>query len=157
MSSVKQTDAPKTQPATGLKRKRPTFLYARMHYLTVFNHYGQVLMSNHRSMDQTQVEVILADSKKSFMVYKDLACFHSLYFRGAFEGSSQESKKKSIRLRDVSEQTFRLFQFWLFAQATREEAGPASKKQADGRRPSHTTDTMTLAWDKLTGMSCVDL
>jgi hypothetical protein len=81
-------------------------------------------------MDQTQVEIIVGEEEKAFMVYKELVCFHSEYFRGAFEGSFRESEEKSIVLADVTESTFRLFQVWLYAQATREVVGKTTKNRA---------------------------
>jgi hypothetical protein len=49
----------------------------------------------------------------------------------AFEGDWQESEDKSIRLPDVSESTFRLFQHWLYAQFTRESECPAKKSKTE--------------------------
>jgi hypothetical protein len=42
-------------------------------------------------MDQTQVEIIVGEEEKTFMVYTNLVCFHSEYFRSAFEGSFRET------------------------------------------------------------------
>jgi len=84
-------------------------------------------------MNQDQVEIVLDDEEKTFMVYKELLCFHSDYFRGAFTGSFRESVEKSIRISDVSERVFRLFQTWLYAQVTREEADPATKRHKGDR------------------------
>jgi hypothetical protein len=85
-------------------------------------------------MDQTLVEIIVGgeDAQKSFNLHKDLLCYHSRYFRKAFEGDWQENEDKFIRLPDVSETTFRLFQHWLYAQVTREsECSPARKIKAN--------------------------
>ncbi|KAF2128459.1 hypothetical protein P153DRAFT_357809 [Dothidotthia symphoricarpi CBS 119687] len=66
--------------------------------------------------------------QKSFMVYKDLLCHYSEYFRGAFDGQFRESEEKTTNLREVSESTFRLFQCWLYGQAARVEITPATKR-----------------------------
>lgn len=92
-------------------------------------------------MSQIQVEIILSPPhSKSFMVYRELVCFHSEYFRRAFGGSFRESEEKSIEIEDVDERTFRLFQFWLYAQATREEVGPVTKKPGNQGRTSSRSD-----------------
>jgi hypothetical protein len=86
------------------------------------------------------------------MVYKELLCFHSEYFRGAFEGSFRESEEKSIHIKDVSESTFRLFRFWLFAQTTREEAGPiAIKRRGRALGPSGSDLSIAGKWILLEG------
>ncbi|KAF2024923.1 hypothetical protein EK21DRAFT_93690 [Setomelanomma holmii] len=93
--------------AKGEKRKRPTSL----------------------SMDQAQVEIILDDDEeKTLMMYKELLCFYSEYFQRAFAGQFLESEEKSIRLHDVTERTFRLYQVWRFAQAAREESGTVANR-----------------------------
>ncbi|KAF2128458.1 hypothetical protein P153DRAFT_397531 [Dothidotthia symphoricarpi CBS 119687] len=99
----------KSRFVVGQKRKRPTF----------------------QSMDQTLVNILVGEGEKCFMVHKDLLCYHSKYFRGAFEGSFREKEDKTIRLRDINEGVFRLFQFWLYAQATRDEEDSTTKMSRD--------------------------
>ncbi|KAH7122610.1 hypothetical protein B0J11DRAFT_437495, partial [Dendryphion nanum] len=48
----------------------------------------------------------------------DLLCTVAPYFRGAFQGGVKEAEEKSISLHDVSEQTFRAFPQWAYAQIT---------------------------------------
>src|ERR1041384_375834 len=98
-------------------------------------------------MDQTQVEIIVGEEEKPFMVYKELVCFHSEYFRGAFEGSFRESEEKSIVLDDVTEATFRLFQVWLYAQATREVGGNATRNRADRQRLVRFSREASVMWE----------
>ncbi|KZM19389.1 uncharacterized protein EKO05_0002967 [Ascochyta rabiei] len=89
-------------PTVGQKRKRPNFL----------------------AIDQTLVGITIGDDeeeKKSFMLHKDLLCAHSRYFRNACEGLVAESEERAIHLPHVTESTIKLFQFWLYGQATREE------------------------------------
>jgi hypothetical protein len=100
-------------------------------------------------MDQTQVEVILEDYEKSFMMYKDLACFHSECFRGAFNRSFRESEEKCLRLSDVTKGTFRLFQFLLYAQATREENDPTLKKHSSEHRLDVPASRSVMSWKEL--------
>lgn len=55
------------------------------------------------------------------MLHKDLLCAHSRYFRNACEGLLAENEALAIHLPSVTESTIKLFQFWLYGQATREE------------------------------------
>ena len=55
------------------------------------------------------------------MLHKDLLCAHSRYFRNACEGLLSEDEALTIHLPNISESTIKLFQFWLYGQATREE------------------------------------
>lgn len=55
------------------------------------------------------------------MLHKDLLCAHSRYFRNACEGLLPEDEGRAIHLPNVTESTIKLFQFWLYGQATREE------------------------------------
>lgn len=66
------------------------------------------------------------------MLHKDLLCAHSRYFRNACEGLLPDSEERAIHLPNVSESTIKLFQFWLYGQATREEPKRVIK------RPKHT-------------------
>ncbi|KAJ8113994.1 hypothetical protein OPT61_g4016 [Boeremia exigua] len=89
-------------PTVGQKRKRPNFL----------------------AIDQTLIGITIGDDeeeKKSFMLHKDLLCAHSRYFRNACEGLLSEDEALTIHLPNVTESTIKLFQFWLYGQATREE------------------------------------
>ncbi|KAF9694843.1 hypothetical protein EKO04_006996 [Ascochyta lentis] len=100
-------------PTVGQKRKRPNFL----------------------AIDQTLIGITIGDDeeeKKSFMLHKDLLCAHSRYFRNACEGLLPESGERAIHLPNVTESTIKLFQFWLYGQATREEPKRVIK------RPKHT-------------------
>ena len=54
-------------------------------------------------------------------VHKDIACFYSGYFRKAFVGPLLETEVWSISLPDTRADIFRLYQDWLYAQATRHE------------------------------------
>ncbi|KAJ4339504.1 hypothetical protein N0V87_003202 [Didymella glomerata] len=89
-------------PIAGQKRKRPNFL----------------------AIDQTLIGITIGeeeDDKKSFMLHKDLLCAHSRYFRNACEGLLSEDEALTIHLPNIFESTIKLFQFWLYGQATREE------------------------------------
>lgn len=55
------------------------------------------------------------------MLHKDLLCAHSRYFRNACEGLLPEGEERAVHLPGVDESTLKLFQFWLYGQATREE------------------------------------
>lgn len=66
------------------------------------------------------------------MLHKDLLCAHSRYFRNACEGLLSEDEALTIHLPNISESTIKLFQFWLYGQATREEPKRIIK------RPKHT-------------------
>ncbi len=68
------------------------------------------------------------------MLHKDLLCAHSRYFRNACEGLLPESEERAIHLPNVTESTIKLFQFWLYGQATREEPKRIIK------RPKHRLD-----------------
>ncbi|KAH6622304.1 hypothetical protein C7974DRAFT_398051 [Boeremia exigua] len=96
-------------PTVGQKRKRPNFL----------------------AIDQSLIGITIGDDeeeKKSFMLHKDLLCAHSRYFRNACEGLLSEDEALTIHLPNVSESTIKLFQFWLYGQATREEPKRAIKR-----------------------------
>ncbi|KAF3042224.1 hypothetical protein E8E12_009814 [Didymella heteroderae] len=100
-------------PTAGQKRKRPNFL----------------------AIDQTLIGITIGEEeedKKSFMLHKDLLCAHSRYFRNACEGLLSEDETLTIHLPNISESTIKLFQFWLYGQATREEPKRVIK------RPKHT-------------------
>ncbi|KAJ4407416.1 hypothetical protein N0V91_004000 [Didymella pomorum] len=89
-------------PIAGQKRKRPNFL----------------------AIDQTLIGITIGEEeeeRKSFMLHKDLLCAHSRYFRNACEGLLSEDEALTIHLPSISESTIKLFQFWLYGQATREE------------------------------------
>ena len=66
------------------------------------------------------------------MLHKDLLCAHSRYFRNYCEGLLPENEERAIHLPNVTESTVKLFQFWLYGQATREEPKRLIK------RPKHT-------------------
>jgi hypothetical protein len=66
-------------------------------------------------MDQTQVELRVGRDRVPIMVHKELLCYCSEFFRGAFEGGFRESEEKSLGLSDVEREVFRLFQHWLYA------------------------------------------
>jgi len=66
------------------------------------------------------------------MLHKDLLCAHSRYFRNACEGLLSEDAALTIHLPNITESTIKLFQFWLYGQATREEPKRIIK------RPKHT-------------------
>lgn len=66
------------------------------------------------------------------MLHKDLLCAHSRYFRNACEGLLSEDEALTVHLPNVTESTIKLFQFWLYGQATREEPRRVIK------RPKHT-------------------
>jgi hypothetical protein len=77
-----------------------------------------------RAIDQTLIEITIGDEeeeRKSFMLHKDLLCAHSRYFRNACEGLLPEGEERAVHLPGVDESTLKLFQFWLYGQATREE------------------------------------
>ncbi|KAF2114984.1 hypothetical protein BDV96DRAFT_600135 [Lophiotrema nucula] len=59
------------------------------------------------------------DMRRSYLVPKGLLCYHSEYFRKAFEGEFVEKDEHSIHLLDVSERTLRLFLRCLYGQGTR--------------------------------------
>lgn len=69
-------------------------------------------------MDQTLVEITIGD--ESFMLHKGLLCSHSKYFKAAFEGDFRDVEDKAVQLPGVTDSTLKLFQFWLYGQATRE-------------------------------------
>lgn len=90
--------------------------------------------ARHRAIDQTLIGITIGDDeedKKSFMLHKDLLCAHSRYFRNACEGLLPDSEERAIHLPNVTESTIKLFQFWLYGQATREEPKRVIK------RPKH--------------------
>lgn len=65
----------------------------------------------YRSMELTLVEVTVEiEEQKSFMIHKDLLCYHSTYFHSAFHGNFRESEEKAIDLPDVAENIFKIFQ-----------------------------------------------
>lgn len=59
------------------------------------------------------VTIEVGEYDHSFQVYRGLLCFYSDYFRSAFLGVLEESKKKSVHLEDVDASTFRIFMGWL--------------------------------------------
>jgi hypothetical protein len=79
-------------------------------------------------MDQTQIELRVGRDRVPIMVHKELLCYCSEFFRGAFEGGFRESEEKSLGLSYVEREVFRLFQHWLYAQTSRCEAEPQQKK-----------------------------
>jgi hypothetical protein len=113
-------------PNVGQKRKRPNFLYVHPSTLGPHAHTSSEYATDarHRAIDQTLVGITIGDdeeTKKSFMLHKDLLCAHSRYFRNACEALLPESEDRAIHLSGVTESTIKLFQFWLYGQATREE------------------------------------
>jgi hypothetical protein len=89
-------------------------------------------------MDQTQVELRVGRDRVPIMVHKELLCYYSEFFRGAFEGGFRESEEKSLRLANVDLRIFRLCQHWLYAQASRRTAEPEQKK-ADRSKSNNST------------------
>lgn len=86
--------------------------------------HSSTLLTQGRAIDQTLIGITIGeeeDDKKSFMLHKDLLCAHSRYFRNACEGLLSEDEALTIHLPNISESTIKLFQFWLYGQATREE------------------------------------
>jgi len=59
--------------------------------------------------------VIVGFSKVPFRVHRDLICYRSEYFRGAFEGGFAESAKGEVSLKQESVKYFALFLAWLYA------------------------------------------
>jgi hypothetical protein len=80
-------------------------------------------------MDQI-VEIVLEKGDVRRSVHKKTLCLHSKYFDRIFNGNFRKVEATSLALEDVSDQIFRMFQFWLYGQTTREdpkyvaEAGP---------------------------------
>jgi hypothetical protein len=84
------------------------------------------------TMDPEMVKLVIGPdhAKKTFTVHKELLCYHSEYFRNAFNGDWRESDEKAIRLEDVTEDVFRVVIHWLYAQSSR-VAGPDSPTLED--------------------------
>ena len=88
-------------------------------------------------MDQTMVEIIIgsSDEEKTFTVHKELLCYHSVYFRNAFEGEWKESEDKSIRIHAAFEEVFRVVCHWLYDQSSRMEPDSPPPKVARSDTP----------------------
>ncbi|KAF2788011.1 hypothetical protein K505DRAFT_421411 [Melanomma pulvis-pyrius CBS 109.77] len=71
------------------------------------------------TMGQDLVELNVGENGTPFMVHKDLLCSQSEYFRRAFNGRFQESEDGFTHVTDVSENTFKIFQQWLYGQVAR--------------------------------------
>jgi hypothetical protein len=71
-------------------------------------------------MGQDLVELFVGENETKFVVHKELLCAHSDYFQRAFKGKFQESEDGFIRVTEVSEATFRIFQQWLYGQLIRD-------------------------------------
>jgi hypothetical protein len=107
---------------------------------------------------QTLVEVTgytLFGWDDNIVVHKDLLCYYSPIFRRKLT----ESGGSKIKLQSASKTTFKLFQFWLYAQATREEEAPSPKRirsfdnQMNKSSKTALRDSVRLAPDWLKGFS----
>ncbi len=66
---------------------------------------------------QAIVYVIVGKEKQRFGIHKDLVCFHSPYFKGAFEGHFAEAKSGEVVLEDVRPEVFGIFVHWLYTKS----------------------------------------
>lgn len=62
-----------------------------------------------------------------------------------------EKVKKCLRLGDLFEGTLLVFQFWLYAQATREEGGFHTKKHTSEHTLPASAGPAVLDWEKVKG------
>ncbi|KAF2100831.1 hypothetical protein NA57DRAFT_74430 [Rhizodiscina lignyota] len=60
------------------------------------------------------VTIEVGPEKHPFIAHKDLLCYHSPYFRAAFEGSFMEAQQGKITLDEVLPETFGCFLDWLY-------------------------------------------
>ncbi|KAH6875204.1 hypothetical protein BKA58DRAFT_409709 [Alternaria rosae] len=60
------------------------------------------------------VTVFIGPKKKRYIVHKDVICYHSEYFRAAFNGRWKEFEE-GVTLEDVEVKVFNLFVHWLYA------------------------------------------
>lgn len=61
------------------------------------------------------VTVTVGPEKKQYKIYKDLICYHSEYFRKAFNGPWKEAEE-GVVLDDVEVGVFNIFVDWLYTQ-----------------------------------------
>jgi len=72
-------------------------------------------------MDPTVVNIVIghSDTQKTFTMHKELLCYHSEWFRKAFNGDWLESDEDALHLESVPEDVFRVVSHWLYAQSSR--------------------------------------
>jgi len=72
-------------------------------------------------MDPTVVNIVIgrSDAKKTFTMHKELLCYHSEWFRKAFNGDWRESEEDFLHLKGIPEEVFRVVSHWLYAQSFR--------------------------------------
>lgn len=76
--------------------------------------------SHHSSLDQTLVTMTVGRYKKTFSIHKHVLSSHSDYFRQSFEYGQYQ-----FDFPDVDSHIFTLFQWWLYAQASRSNESDA--------------------------------
>jgi hypothetical protein len=74
-----------------------------------------VLTSNSVACQGEIVTVYIGPEKKPYNVHEDLICYHSEYFRTAYNGQRREAEE-GVVLADIESEVFNLFLHWMYTQ-----------------------------------------
>ncbi|KAJ4338729.1 hypothetical protein N0V95_007972 [Ascochyta clinopodiicola] len=85
--------------------------------------------------------------EKIIPVYKDFLTSVSPYFQKAFNGSFKKADERSIALEGISEQTFRIFLYWIHAQSLQFDTSSAALDHS-ALLPPHEVARLATSSDK---------